>query len=119
MVNVYTSLFTNTWLLWIALVLPFLAALIGLVISIITIIQQQHNPLLTLLKRYITGAGAILELLIAPFVFLIAGILGAKISVGSGLALLILGSLLPSGGPTSGSQTVIYLAQVIRKWAKS
>src|SRR5258708_596925 len=79
MVKVYSSLLTNTWLLWAALILPFLAALIGLVMSIVTAILRQRHPLLARWKRYTVATGAILELVVGPFVFFISGILGAKI----------------------------------------
>lgn len=94
MVVVYSYHFTNVWLLWATLVLPFLAALIGLVMSIMQAIVHQYNPLLARWKRYIAGPGAILELLVGPFVFFISGIEGAKIFLGPGLVLLMLGSLV-------------------------
>lgn len=94
MVVVYSSLFTNTWLLWAALVFPFLAALFGLVMSIMMVILRQHRPLLARWKRSIAMPGAILELLVGPFVFFLSGIEGAAIFLGPGLVLLMLGSLV-------------------------
>jgi hypothetical protein len=94
MVKDYSSNLSNTWLLWSALVLPFLAALLVLGMSIATLVLQRQFPVLLRWKRSIAVSGAVVEFVVGPFMFLISGILGAKIFVGPGLVLLLLGFII-------------------------